>query len=145
MYNKGGNMIHTIRQVINNDKKFREILIGLNKTFYHKTATTKEIENYINKKSGYDFSKIFDQYLRTIEIPVLEYYFDSNQLHYRFSHTISDFKMPIRYRLDAHSTYKWITVSNEWKQIKIENVSAYNFIVDPNFYIKVKMVPAFHF
>jgi aminopeptidase N len=64
MYNKGGNMIHTIRQVINNDKKFREILIGLNKTFYHKTVTTKEIENYINKKSGYDFSKIFDQYLR---------------------------------------------------------------------------------
>ena len=145
MYNKGGNMIHTIRQVINNDKKFREILIGLNKTFYHKTVTTKEIENYISKNAGFDFSKIFNQYLRTIEIPVLEYYIDSNQLHYRFSHTISDFKMPIRYRLDEHSTYKWLNVSNEWKQIKVGNISTNNFNVDPNFYINLKMVPAFHF
>jgi len=145
MYNKGGNMIHTIRQVINNDKKFREILIGLNKTFYHTTVTTKEIENYINKKSGYDFSKIFDQYLRTIEIPVLEYYIDSNQLHYRFSHTLSNFNMPVRYRLDEHSTYKWLNVSNEWKQIKVGNINTYNFNVDPNFYINLKMVPAFHF
>ncbi len=145
MYNKGGNMIHTIRQVINNDKKIREILIGLNKAFYHKTVTTKEIENYISKNAGFDFSKIFDQYLRTIEIPVLEYYFDSNQLHYRFSHTLSNFNMPVKYKFDAHSKYKWLTVSNEWQQIKVENISAYNFMVDPNFYIKVKEVPAFHF
>jgi len=140
MYNKGGNMIHTIRQVINNDKKFREILIGLNKTFYHKTVTTKEIENYINKKSGFDFSKIFDQYLRTIEIPVLEYYIDSNQLHYRFSHTVTDFKMPVRYRFDEQSAYKSINVSNEWKHIKVENSSSSDFIVDPNFYIQVEAV-----
>jgi aminopeptidase N len=145
MYNKGGNMIHTIRQVINNDKKFREILIGLNKTFYHKTVTTKEIENYISNKSEFDFSTIFDQYLSTIEIPVLEYYFDSNQLHYRFRHTVSNFNMPVRYRFNEKSTYKWITVSNEWKQIKVGNSSSSNFIVDPNFYINLKEVPAFHF
>jgi len=145
MYNKGGNMIHTIRQIINNDKKFREILIGLNKTFYHKTVTTKEIENYISNKSGFDFSKIFDQYLRTIEIPVLEYYIDSNQLHYRFSHTIANFQMPIRYKFDEKSTYKWITVSNEWKHIKVGNINTYDFNIDPNFYINLKVVPAFHF
>jgi len=145
MYNKGGNMIHTIRQIINNDKKFREILIGLNKIFYHKTVTTKEIENYISNKSGFDFSKIFDQYLRTIEIPVLEYYIDSNQLHYRFSHTISNFNMPVRYRLDEHSTYKWLNVSNEWKHIKVGNINTYDFNIDHNFYINLKVVPAFHF
>jgi aminopeptidase N len=33
MYYKGGNMIHTIRTVINNDEKFRQILRGLIKIF----------------------------------------------------------------------------------------------------------------
>lgn len=140
MYNKGGNMIHTIRQIINNDEKFRKILIGMNKTFYHKTVTTKEIENYISKNAGFDFSIIFDQYLRTIEIPVLEYYFDMNKLYYRFSHTISDFTMPVRYKLDAHTKYKWITVSNEWQQIKVENSTSSDIIVDPNFYIQLDAV-----
>ncbi|HEV2831220.1 MAG TPA: M1 family metallopeptidase, partial [Hanamia sp.] len=45
MYYKAGNMLHTIRQVINNDEKFRGILRGLNKTFYHQTVATKEIED----------------------------------------------------------------------------------------------------
>ena len=73
IYYKAGNMMHTIRQVINDDEKFRNILRGLNKTFYHQTVTTKQIEDYISKQSGIDFSKVFDQYLRTIKIPVLEY------------------------------------------------------------------------
>ena len=47
MYYKGANMLHTIRHVINNDEKFRQILRGLSKDFYHQTVTTQQIENYI--------------------------------------------------------------------------------------------------
>lgn len=64
MYYKGANMIHHIRKLINNDRKFRNILRGLNKTFYHQTVTTAQIEAYITKKSGLKLNKIFDQYLR---------------------------------------------------------------------------------
>ena len=78
MYDKAGNMIHTIRQIINNDSIFRSILIGLNKRYYHQTVTTGEIENYISKKSGIDLSSVFDQYLRTTMIPTLEYYFSAD-------------------------------------------------------------------
>src|SRR5690606_15961787 len=73
MYNKASNMIHTIRQVINNDTTFRQILRGLNQDFYHQTVTGKQVQDYINQKSGMDFTKVFDQYLTTIQIPVLEY------------------------------------------------------------------------
>lgn len=73
MYYKGGNLLHMIRQCINDDAAFRNILRGLNSTFYHKTVTGKEVEDYISKQSGIDFSKVFDQYLRTTQIPVLEY------------------------------------------------------------------------
>ncbi|HJU46282.1 MAG TPA: M1 family metallopeptidase [Chitinophagaceae bacterium] len=69
MYWKGANMLHLIRQKINNDEKFRSILRGLNKDFYHQTVTTKQIENYISKRSGIDFSEVFDWYLRTTKAP----------------------------------------------------------------------------
>jgi hypothetical protein len=38
MYYKGGNMLHTLRQWINNDDKWRGILRGLQKDFYHQTG-----------------------------------------------------------------------------------------------------------
>ena len=67
MYAKGANLLHTIRQVINNDIIFKKILRGLNKDFYHKTVDSKDVENYISQKSGKDLSKIFDQYLRSAQ------------------------------------------------------------------------------
>ena len=100
MYYKGGNMIHMIRQIINDDEKFRQILRGLNKDFYHTTVTTAEIENYISKKSGIDFSKVFDQYLRTTRIPVLNYSVGRQKgttyLIYFWANCIEGFDMPVK-------------------------------------------------
>ncbi len=38
MYYKGGNMLHTLRQILNDDEKWRDILRGLNKDFYHQVV-----------------------------------------------------------------------------------------------------------
>src|SRR5690606_8757454 len=54
MYMKGANILHTLRQLLEDDEKWREILRGLNKDFYHQTVTTKQIEDYISEKSGID-------------------------------------------------------------------------------------------
>ena len=106
MYYKGGNVLHTIRAVIGDDEKFRQILRGLNKDFYHKTVTSTEIEKYISKKSGIDFSKVFDQYLRKTQIPTLEYYFIADKknksklrLYYRWIDCVKGFNMPVRVNL----------------------------------------------
>jgi aminopeptidase N len=72
-YIKGWAIIHMIRTIINDDTKFREILRGLNSNFYHKVVTTKQIEDYISLQSGINFRKLFDQYLRTAQVPILEY------------------------------------------------------------------------
>ncbi|MBC7851323.1 MAG: M1 family metallopeptidase, partial [Chitinophagaceae bacterium] len=53
MYYKGGNLLHTIRAIINNDEKFRQILRGLNKDFYHQTVTSAQVEQYISTNAGY--------------------------------------------------------------------------------------------
>lgn len=96
MYYKGANMIHTIRTVINDDEKFRQILRGLNKDFYHQTVTTAQIENYFSDQSGIDLSTVFDQYLRTVKIPTLDYQQNGNQLTYKWTNVIPNLKLPIR-------------------------------------------------
>nr|WP_322973759.1 M1 family metallopeptidase [Pedobacter sp. MR2016-24] len=139
MYYKGANMIHTIRQLIDNDEKFRNILRGLNKTFYHQTVTTAQIENYIAQQSGLKLNKVFDQYLRTIKIPVLSYHIKGNQLYYRWTNTINGFDMPVKVSLTDTGKYTIIKPATEWKSISI-NPSITEKIVkaDPNFYIEVK-------
>ncbi|WP_316808475.1 M1 family metallopeptidase [Pedobacter agri] len=138
MYPKGANLIHNIRQLINNDEKFRQILRGLNKTFYHKTVTTAEIENYIAKQSGLKLDKVFDQYLRYTKIPVLEYKIDKGILSYRWLTDVKGFDMPVRVTLKS-GTFSLIKPTNDWKTIKVDaSVNAENFKNDPAFYIDIK-------
>ncbi|MES2416732.1 MAG: M1 family metallopeptidase [Bacteroidota bacterium] len=138
MYSKGANLIHTIRQLINNDKKFRGILRGLNKVFYHQTTTSAEVESYITKKSGLNLSKVFDQYLRYSHIPELEYKIDKGILSYRWITDVADFDMPVRVSLKADG-YTLIKPTNNWKTIKInEAITTDSFKADPNFYIALK-------
>lgn len=96
MYYKGGNLLHTIRNVINDDEKWRSILRGLNSTFWHQTVTTQQVESYITQKAGIDLSKVFDQYLRTTKIPLLKYKIDGNKLSYQYDRVIEGFAMPLR-------------------------------------------------
>lgn len=135
MYYKGGNMIHMIRQVINDDEKFRQILRGLNKTFYHKTVTTKQIEDYINKQSGINFSKLFDQYLRTTQIPVLEYKINGHKLSYRYTNCVKGFHLPLKI---TFKTVQWIHPTEKWKTLNLYPEGDNSFTVDPNFYINTK-------
>jgi aminopeptidase N len=136
MYYKGGNMIHIIRQLINNDEKFRAILRGLNSNFYHKTVSTAEIESYIAKQSGLKLNKIFDQYLRHTQVPTLEYKVVGNKLSYRWNTDVKNFDMPVKVSIQK-TGYNLIYPTSKWKQIATE-VTQENFKVDPNFYINTK-------
>ena len=134
MYYKGANMLHTIRQLINNDEKFRNILRGLNKTFYHRTVTSKEVEAYMTKSSGIDLSKLFDQYLRTNRIPILEYKINNNTLTYRWVNTVKGFNMPVTVML-TKDNYTLIYPTETFKTLRIgESVLK----VDDNFLVELK-------
>lgn len=130
MYYKGGNLLHTVRQVIDDDELWREILRGLNKEFYHQTVTTQQIENYISDKSGKDLDSVFDQYLRDYRIPVLEYFFRDNKLMFRWNNAVSNFNMPIKVYLDGKE--KVINPTRGWSAIPS---SAKQLEVDVNYYV----------
>ncbi|MEO6670692.1 MAG: M1 family metallopeptidase [Ferruginibacter sp.] len=142
MYCKGGNMIHIIRQLINDDKQFREILRGLNKTFYQQTVTTKQVEDYISLKARKDFSKIFDQYLRTTNIPVLEYKILNHNVSYRWANTVSGFNMPIKVSFGKKGGKpQWISPTGEWQTKAMADwFDGKTFIPDRNFFIRLKSV-----
>jgi aminopeptidase N len=108
MYNKGAGLLHHIREMIGNDSLFRSILLGLNRDFRHRTVDTKDVESYISTKAKRDFSVIFDQYLRSTTIPVLEYQQTQGQIKFRFQNCIDQFQMPVRWGEQQ------LTLSTQW-------------------------------
>lgn len=132
MYPKGGNMLHTLRQIVNNDEKWRSILRGLNSTFYHQTVTTKQIEDYLSQQVGMDLNPFFNQYLRDIRIPTLEYTFQDNTLKYRWTNIVAGFDMPVKVALNG--TEVTLTPKADWSEFtnssKIEKVE-----VNKDFYV----------
>ncbi|MEE9362126.1 MAG: M1 family metallopeptidase [Cellulophaga sp.] len=135
MYYKGANLLHTLRQLVEDDALWRQVLRGLNKEFYHKTVTTVEIENYISKHTKKNLTAFFNQYLRTANIPVLEYEIQGNTLKYRYTHIVADFDMPVRIFINGNT--EWIIPTDTWK---IQNLKGNltTLEIDKNFYIETK-------
>ena len=140
-YPKGANLMHTIRHSIHNDELFRQILRGLNKTFYHQTVTSQQVEEFISQQAGFNYKNVFDQYLRNISIPVLEFYKDSASasISYRYTNSINGFNLPITITTSAKkilATTTWQTSSlkqddlNWWNAKNIERL----------YYIKAKQL-----
>jgi len=135
MYPKGGNMLHTIRHLINDDAKWLSILRGLNADFWHQTVTTDQIETYITQKAGIDLSKVFDQYLRTTQIPLLKYQVSGKTLTFSYDRVVKGFAMPIRVIINGK---EMVITPAEAKQTLELPEDIKTFEVNRNFYIDVE-------
>ncbi|HPA87763.1 MAG TPA: M1 family metallopeptidase, partial [Bacteroidales bacterium] len=134
MYSKGGNMLHTIRQIIDDDEKFRSILRGLNSEFYHQVVKGYQIEDYISEKTGINLKPVFDQYLRDIRIPVFEYFISDGKLNYRWNNCVPGFNMPLRIYVSGERMD--ITPSTKFSSVKLKTEKA-EVAVDNNYYVAV--------
>ena len=132
MYSKGGNMLHTLRQIVGDDVKWRELLRGINRDFYHKVVTGAQIEEYIIDKTGLDLKSFFDQYLRDVRVPIFEYYIKDNQLNYRWNNCVKGFKMPVKISVEGVPVD--LSPSSRWASIKVDSTNV-QVIVDPNYYV----------
>ena len=137
MYYKGANMLHTLRQLIENDEKWRQILRKMNVTFYHQTVTTKQIEDFLSKETGIDLTEFFNQYLRDIRIPTLEYTIDKEKLKYRWNNIVDKFDMPVQVTIDGKE--QWLFPNADWKTMPLEFENA-SLEVDPDFYVYSKEI-----
>jgi aminopeptidase N len=137
MYDKGANMLHTIRQLVDDDARWRGILRGLNKTYWHQTVSGKQMEDYISRQSGMNLGKVFDQYLRTTKIPVLEYKLEGSRLSYRWNNVVRGFAMPVKVTTST-GVYGWIRPAQSWKTARMKLSRPEEFRIDENFYIVAK-------
>jgi aminopeptidase N len=142
MYPKSGNMLHSIRHAMNDDEKFREMLRFMGKKFYHQTVTTEDIQQVVSQFFGSNVNKIFDQYLRTTQIPVFEYAIsaDKTKLSYRYTNCVDGFNLPIFLNtakgglLLGPESGKWNTKdlkSGDWASFPIKEI-------EKNYYVQVK-------
>ena len=128
-------MLHTIRHLINDDAKWLSILRGLNADFWHQTVTTDQIETYITQKAGIDLSKVFDQYLRTTQIPLLKYQVSGKTLTFSYDRVVKGFAMPIRVIINGK---EMVITPAEAKQTLELPEDIKTFEVNRNFYIDVE-------
>ena len=133
MYYKGANILHTLRQLVEDDKKWRQIFQGLNKEFYHQTVTTKQVEDYFSTQTDIDLTEFWDQYLRTIKVPKLEYKIVSDALTFRYVDIIDGFDMPVIIVVDGKE--EWIFPTSEWKA-KSLGTPIKKAIVKSDFFVK---------
>ncbi|HYO48013.1 MAG TPA: M1 family metallopeptidase [Gemmatimonadota bacterium] len=141
MYPKGGNMLHTIRQIVGDDEKWRGILRGLNETFWHQTVMGSDVEAYISREAGRDLSEVFDQYLRTTQVPVFEYRIEGATLSYRWAEVVPGFDMPIKVTLSGDG-FTLIHPTESWQEAPLELPDPEDFQVDPNYYVIARKVTA---
>ncbi|MDC8003591.1 M1 family metallopeptidase [Aureisphaera galaxeae] len=112
MYYKGANILHTLRQLLEDDKKWRNILRKMNEVFYHKTVSSKEVEAFLSKETGIDLTEFWEQYLRTTMVPKVEYEIDGKNLKYRYTNIIDKFDMPVIMLINGKE--EWMYPKAEW-------------------------------
>jgi aminopeptidase N len=135
VYYKGGNMLHTIRQLIDDDEKWRGILRGLQSTFWHQTVTGAQVQAYINAHAGIDLTKVFQQYLTTPNIPVLEYKVAGTTLSYRWASVVPGFAMPVRAAVGDTSSFMLLHPTETWKAFGKPVAATDSLRVDRNFLV----------
>lgn len=144
MYYKGGNMIHMIRQIIGDKSTFRMLLRDMNEKFKYKTVTSKEIEDFITIRTGFNLSKMYDQYLRTTQIPTLEYYLETvsgmQTLYYRWNNCIAGFNMPILLPGNSNEKYGLLLATEKWQKMRTNFKEGEDLqkLMNKNFYVTYK-------
>lgn len=139
MYPKGGNLLHTIRQIVGHDETWRGIFRGLNAEFRRQAVAGAQVENYVSRRAGVDLSKVFDQYLRTTMIPVLEYRIEGSTLSYRWTEVVQGFDMQVGVTLTDEG-YSVIHPTEEWQETGLNLTDRNGFSVDPNYYVEFREV-----
>ncbi|MEA5459892.1 M1 family metallopeptidase [Arcicella sp. LKC2W] len=141
IYYKGTWMLHTLRNVINDDKIWFETLKGLATKFRISNVTTEQVIQYFNEKTGMNLSPIFNMYLKTKQIPVLQYQINTKsdntvEVRYRWKETTPT--MPIKAGFGIQK-YEVISPNTEWQTKIFPKVEGQEFkIATELFYIKTE-------
>lgn len=140
MYFKGSLMLHTIRNVINDDEVWFKIIFDISNNFKYKVVNGQQIIDYINFESKRDLSIIFNQYLMNKNIPEFQYSLAKEGINttlvYRWE-AIDGFDMPIL--INTGKEDFWIYPTSSTKETNLGSFDRNDFTIRSDlFYINTK-------
>lgn len=100
IYTKGSWILHTLRNTINDDSLFFDILKTFCMENNQKQILSDEFIKLVNAKTGKDYNWFFKQYLYDRRAPFLEFYWEGSDFYYRWVDTDTDFKLPVEIKID---------------------------------------------
>lgn len=134
-YYKGGNVLHTLRQLVEDDERWRQALRGLNAAFRHRAVSTAQVEAFLSRATGIPLDEFFQQYLRTTLVPVLEVRREGDALSYRWAEVVPGFDMPVRVAV-GEGPWTWIQPNAAWQ--RMDAPASASVRVDENFYVELR-------
>ncbi len=125
MYSKGALVLQTLRSIINDDRKWTNLLRAIQDEFRYTTLNTPELVAFVNRYLGADYTSFFRQYLYHTELPVL--HLDLRQrgdhvtVRFKWSADVAEFSMPVRIMKDDDS-FEWIHPTGSWQSVTVKHV-----------------------
>ena len=140
MYFKGSLMLHTLRNIINDDNLWFDILKDISIKYKHQTIDGQQVIDYIDSRTKIDLKYFFKQYLENKNIPILEYRIQKKgrnfTLIYRWD-CIEKFEMPIL--INNGKKNVWIKPNSSWQEYDLGNIDIEEFAFREDlFFFKVK-------
>jgi len=135
MYYKGSSMLNMIRTLLNDDALWLKFLRDINTRYYHQTVTGKEIEQYmIDQLKIPQLNLIFDQYLRSTQIPKFEYKIEGKELRYRLTDCVEGMQLPMNVNINGQNLK--ITATEMWQSVAIKKKKKMTIEIDRNLYLR---------
>jgi len=118
MYFKGALFLNTLRNVVNDDARWFALIHDLFQKFKYRNILTEELVAFVNQQLGADLTPVFDQYLRRLDLPVLELAFNDAEgtVAYRWKADERAFNMPVK--VGDPSKWQVIQPTTEWQVMK---------------------------
>ena len=145
-YMKGALTLHTLRNTINDDPLFFDIIKSFYAKYKYKNVTTQNFIDLVNEKTKTDLSWFFEQYLFKRECPTLLVYMAFNPLtqgldyHYKWKNNL-DLPIPILFNngtkdtllypsnevqvLEDKGTFPWFNVKGSYIRIEYQKKPIY--------------------
>jgi len=132
IYTKGSLILHTLRNIINDDDLFFDILKTFRTENNEKQILSEVFIELVNKKTKQDYTWFFNQYLFKREAPILEYYMDGEGLYYRWTKTNDDFKLPAKIKANKQTILLFPTTKLE--KIELKDITIFDSNIDFSYY-----------
>lgn len=128
IYYKGALMLNTLRHSINNDKLWRDIMKGFYTKFTIRNASGQDFIDFVNEKTGYDYTSFFEHYLYHAKLPELEYTVKQTgkdtKIRFRWKSPVKNLAFPIFFEVGPNKARHSLTPTTEWQELTIKKCKA---------------------